>query len=94
MDEKFDALQTLSAIGHAKVDWMVVDHYQLGGEWEGLMKSVSRHLMVIDDLADRSHDCDVLLDQTFGRLSNYAKLSWLEFSTKIFRFGGANGKKI
>lgn len=76
LDEKFDALQALTAIGHTKADWLVVDHYQLGGEWESLMRSVSRHMMVIDDLADRSHDCDVLLDQTFGReSSDYDKLT-------------------
>ncbi|WP_165271771.1 UDP-2,4-diacetamido-2,4,6-trideoxy-beta-L-altropyranose hydrolase [Pelagerythrobacter rhizovicinus] len=47
--------------------WIVVDHYSLDAEWE---KAVSPHcdrLMVIDDLADRGHYCDVLLDQTFGR---------------------------
>lgn len=69
IDEKYDALQTLIAIGHIKADWVVVDHYQLGSEWESLVKSVCRRVFVIDDLADRQHDCDVLLDQTFGRES-------------------------
>lgn len=75
IDEKFDAFQTLYALGGINADWLVVDHYQLGGEWEILVKSVCRHVLVIDDLADRPHVCDVLLDQTFGRQgADYEKL--------------------
>ena len=82
IDEKFDAFQTLNAIGHTRVDWMVVDHYQLGGEWESLVKSASRYVMAMDDLADRPHDCDLLLDQTFGRdSSDYKK--WVPIDCKV-----------
>ena len=59
-----DALQTeevLKVIGYP--DWLVVDHYALDVEWEKSMRSCVKHIMVIDDLADRVHDCDVLLDQ-------------------------------
>lgn len=48
-------------------DWLVVDHYALDERWEGAVAGGYRKLMVIDDLADRSHVCDLLLDQTFGR---------------------------
>lgn len=47
------------------IDWLVVDHYGLDARWETLVRSVSRNVMVIDDLANRSHDCDLLLDQNF-----------------------------
>ncbi|BAP80155.1 pseudaminic acid biosynthesis-associated proteinPseG [Pseudomonas sp. MT-1] len=47
--------------------WLIVDHYALDARWESLLKPYYRHLMVIDDLADRPHQCDLLLDQTFGR---------------------------
>lgn len=47
------------------VDWLVVDHYALDKCWENALRSVVRRLMAIDDLADRDHDCDVLLDQNF-----------------------------
>jgi UDP-2,4-diacetamido-2,4,6-trideoxy-beta-L-altropyranose hydrolase len=48
-------------------DWLVVDHYALSSEWENLLRPHCNKLLVIDDLADRNHNCDLLLDQTFGR---------------------------
>ncbi len=44
-------------------DWLVVDHYALDRRWETGMRAVARHVMAIDDLADRDHDCDLLVDQ-------------------------------
>jgi len=48
-------------------DWLVVDHYALDAQWEQLLSNCYQRLMVIDDLADRPHVADVLLDQTLGR---------------------------
>lgn len=48
-------------------DWMIVDHYALDACWEQALAPNYGQLMVIDDLADRKHLCDLLLDQTFGR---------------------------
>lgn len=48
-------------------DWLIVDHYALDACWEQILKRHYRKLMVIDDLVDRLHVCDLLLDQTFGR---------------------------
>jgi UDP-2,4-diacetamido-2,4,6-trideoxy-beta-L-altropyranose hydrolase len=46
-------------------DWLVVDHYALDKKWEGYLRPYCKKIMVIDDLADRAHDCDLLLDQNF-----------------------------
>lgn len=62
-----DADSTLAAIGAKPADWVVVDHYALDAPWEGRVRDHCRHLMVIDDLADREHECEILLDQNFGR---------------------------
>ncbi|MEE1949596.1 UDP-2,4-diacetamido-2,4,6-trideoxy-beta-L-altropyranose hydrolase [Pseudomonas alcaligenes] len=48
-------------------DWLIVDHYALDISWEERLRPFCRRLMVIDDLADRVHQCDMLLDQNLGR---------------------------
>ena len=62
-DWKTDAQQTRTILESLKADWMVVDHYALDSLWEVELKTHYKKLLVIDDLVDRSHDCDVLLDQ-------------------------------
>lgn len=62
-----DAEETGQALGDEVLDWMVVDHYALDHHWEKSLRSRCQRLMVIDDLADRLHDCNVLLDQNLGR---------------------------
>jgi spore coat polysaccharide biosynthesis predicted glycosyltransferase SpsG len=46
--------------------WLVVDHYALDKRWERYLRPYCKKSMVIDDLADRVHDCDLLLDQNFS----------------------------
>ena len=61
-----DAAETRQALGGVTVDWLVVDHYALDIRWERDVRSACRNLLVVDDLADRQHDCDLLLDQNLG----------------------------
>ena len=46
-------------------DWLIVDHYGIDARWEEHQKDVVNQVMVVDDLADRPHSCDVILDQNF-----------------------------
>jgi UDP-2,4-diacetamido-2,4,6-trideoxy-beta-L-altropyranose hydrolase len=62
-----DARQTSAHIETLNVDWLVVDHYALDYHWEKYLRPLCKKIMVIDDLADRNHECDLLLDQTFKR---------------------------
>lgn len=48
-----------------KFDWIVIDHYAIDKAWEQPMRDLIPNVMVIDDIADRGHDCDILLDQNF-----------------------------
>lgn len=58
-----DVELVLLSLKDFRPDWLVVDHYRISGDWERVVRGATRHLMVIDDLADRVHDCDLLLDQ-------------------------------
>ncbi len=46
-----------------EIHWLVVDHYALDKRWEDVLKEHVDSIMVIDDLANRPHSCDLLLDQ-------------------------------
>lgn len=67
-DWKTDAEQTKVGAGEAAIDWLIVDHYAIDADWESALAAHYCKLMVIDDLADRSHICDLLLDQTYARV--------------------------
>jgi len=70
-----DATDTAAVLASLQPDWLVVDHYALDQRWESALQPHYKKLMVIDDLADRAHLCDVLLDQNLGRQpQDYAKL--------------------
>jgi len=65
-DQDTDAWQTINALQKdGPWDWLIVDHYALDHRWETSMRQLAEKIMVIDDLADRVHDCDFLLDQNY-----------------------------
>lgn len=61
-----DASQCRPLLEELHPDWLVVDHYALDACWESALRTTSQQLLAIDDLADRPHDCDVLLDQNLS----------------------------
>lgn len=74
-DWQIDARQTSAILAVMQPDWLVVDHYALDQRWEETLAPHYRKLIVVDDLADRPHRCDLLLDQNLGRQpQDYAAL--------------------
>lgn len=66
-DNTLDGTETAAALSDIdrKVEWLIVDHYGLDEEWERIVKPYAKKILVIDDLANRRHDCDMLLDQYY-----------------------------
>ena len=62
---EIDAQQT--AFVSVKSDWLVIDHYSFDARWQNAVREVAPRIAVIDDLADRTHVADLLLDQNLGR---------------------------
>ena len=65
--EQEDARLTCSAVeadGEWRPDWIVVDHYGLSSLWHQCLREfwTGVRIGVIDDLADRPHDADLLVD--------------------------------
>ena len=59
-----DAAQTLEILKEEEnPDWLIIDHYAIDRRWEKRLRSRVGGIMLIDCLADRPHDCDILLDQ-------------------------------
>lgn len=67
VDWTADALAVESILSESGigVDAVVVDHYGLDARWEQRIRRVTGRIMAIDDLADREHACDLLVDQNF-----------------------------
>lgn len=64
--QALDATQCQQLLSNHTIDWLIVDNYALDYEWEGILRGFTKQIMVIDDLADRAHNCDLLLDQNLG----------------------------
>lgn len=75
-----DAEQTIAVLESEKPDWLVVDHYGLDIEWERLARPHARNILVIDDLANRDHDCDILLDH------NYSDMGEGRYAARVPKF--------
>jgi len=61
-----DAFETINILKRYKhIDRAVVDSYAIDETWEKMIRPYTDEIFVIDDLANRKHDCDVLLDQNY-----------------------------
>ena len=72
-EEQDEAREIEKGLGECAL--LVADHYGRDEKFETAARQFASRVFVIDDLADRAHDCDFLLDQTYGRqFSDYAGL--------------------
>lgn len=65
-----DAKETKLLLQRHSVDLLIIDHYAIDCKWECTLKNMVKNIMVIDDLGDRKHHCDLLLDPTVLDNSN------------------------
>jgi UDP-2,4-diacetamido-2,4,6-trideoxy-beta-L-altropyranose hydrolase len=68
-DWQLDAQQTTQTLADKWpcAHWLIVDHYRLDARWERSVRSVAARIMAIDDLAERRHECELLVDQNLSR---------------------------
>jgi len=62
-----DAKNTIDVLNQFDVDWLIVDHYGIDYKWHSIIRPYVKKILVVDDLANRKLDCDILLDQTLAR---------------------------
>lgn len=63
--ELVDANETLALVKKLNPLWIVTDSYGISDLWEKKVRALNTHLLAVDDLANRPHDCDLLLDQNY-----------------------------
>ena len=63
--QKADVEETIKALAGEEVGLLVIDHYPLDHVWEEIVGLNLAHTLVIDDIANRYHKCDYLLDQNY-----------------------------
>ena len=83
VSQQEDAYQTIAVLENQRCDWLIVDHYGLDRVWEAQLYSHTRKLMVIDDLANRPHECDMLLDQNYIVAGQERHLAWVPAHCKL-----------
>lgn len=65
LGEADEAAAIRAAVGSARL--LVVDHYRRDMAFESACRPFVEQIAVFDDLADRLHDCDILVDTTADR---------------------------
>lgn len=78
VSQEDDAAATLAALADLpRWDWLIVDHYGLDARFETPLRRAAARILAVDDLADRRHDADAVLDSgcfTRERAAQYASL--------------------
>jgi UDP-2,4-diacetamido-2,4,6-trideoxy-beta-L-altropyranose hydrolase len=59
---------------HSPINVLVVDHYGRGAVFEQACRAFAKRIVVVDDLANRAHDCDLLVDSNAASAAAYHAL--------------------
>lgn len=68
--ESIDFAFQLCQVNPDGCDLLIIDQYNICAEYEKIFRNWAKRIFIIDDLVNRNHECDFLLDQTFGRKSS------------------------
>jgi UDP-2,4-diacetamido-2,4,6-trideoxy-beta-L-altropyranose hydrolase len=82
-DEDEDARLCSGICLKSSPDWLVMDHYGLGCEWERELRLVVPRIMAIEDVANRTHEVDLLLDQNLREDAGLRYRQWLPESCSM-----------
>ncbi len=78
-EDAIDSFNLILKVKNIRIDWIIVDHYSLGERWEKKIKSSLKNIkknhkiFVIDDLFNRNHYCEILLNQNYFSNNNLEK---------------------
>lgn len=64
-DWRKDSHETINVLKNLNIDCLIIDHYMIDTRWESMIKGYTKFIVIIDDLANRKHNCDILIDQNF-----------------------------
>jgi len=65
-----DAEQTINLLNNEHPDILITDSYLIAETWENIVRPYVKSLVVIDDLANRFHNCDTIIDNNFSDISD------------------------
>lgn len=72
--KEFERIEPESLLdGSQTCDILVIDSYDIDINLEFQFREYANKIIVIDDLANRQHDCDILIDQGYSREENCYK---------------------
>lgn len=61
-----DAHDTIAALREWRPDWLAIDHYSFDSRWHTAVRhALGCRILVVDDLADRDLDADILVDHNW-----------------------------
>ena len=83
VSESIDVAESISALAGTRPDWVVLDSYSLGFDWETAIRPFVEKIVVIDDLADRKHNCELFLDQNYTARSQESYVSRVSKSAQF-----------